>query len=148
MHPSALSSIPVEELFRACWLATEEATDLDGEILAYIHWTRPNHFGGRQHFHSAIGLLAYRSSESRCYLLGGIGKSSNRAPWDPWVIECGDRGGAAELPRNHVFLTARPDPEELRAFARDWRFWQMDSSEEIVEQYVFNPSIWPLANDG
>ena len=132
---TSIANVPIEKLFKDSWLDPSLALRRTGaEVLAYVHWTRPNHFGGRQNFYSAIGLLNFELAAGAYYLLGIIGKTSKRDRWEPCLVECGDQA-ASPLLLNHLFFLARPNDEELSAFAMAWDFDKRGQDEVVVEQF-------------
>jgi hypothetical protein len=132
---ASIANVPIEKVFKDSWLDPSLALRrTDAELLAYVHWTRPNYFGGRQNFYSAIGLLNFELASGAYYLLGIVGKSSKRDPWGPCVVECGDHG-ASSLPLNHWFFLVRPNDEELSAFAKAWDFDRRVQDEVVMEQF-------------
>ena len=108
---------------------------MQAEVLAYVHWTRPHHAGGVQHFYSAIGLASFVSAGTSRFLVGGIGKSSRKSPWEPWVIECGERNANA-MPENHLVSFVRPGPSDVEKFGKAWGFMKFLPEESVVAQYT------------
>lgn len=140
MSSSDVENIPVERVFRESWLDPSlRIESLQQEVIAYLHWTRPNHFGGRQNFQSAIGLLRFELPSGSYYLLGIIGKSSKRARWEPSFVECGDPEAPPRW--NHSFYLVRPNTTELATFADAWDFNGRLAGEIVVEQFsiIHNP---------
>jgi hypothetical protein len=132
---ASIAKVPIEKVFKDSWLDPSLVLRrTEAELLAYVHWTRPNYFGGRQSYYSAIGLLNFELASGAYYLLGIVGKSSKRDPWGPSVAECGDQG-ASSLPLNHLFFLVRPNDEEVSAFAKAWDFDKRVQDEVVMEQF-------------